>query len=397
MGLTSNPKHLGLLANGPVANSIFPVWEKTGHPTIGYGRFANPHNVPLIDFLSRRSEFVGSLIDMLFSRRFLLIGMLSLTPLCLGTLLAAKKAAYKGAIVIDAQSGKVLFEDNADLVNPPASITKLMTFLIVHDQLASGALTLQTQVPVSAASSRIGGTQVWLKHGESFPVEEMLYALMIQSANDCAHALASLVGGTPDAFVDMMNQRARQLGMTKTKFRSPHGLPPSNRRIADGDLTTPRDLALLSRYLLRHTDVLKYAAVKERVFREGQTKGRIVMRNHNHLIGRVAGVDGLKTGYTRAAGFCLAATASRNGSRVIAVSMGSPSGKIRDLKMAELLAKGFTMLPAIDSPLSVAPMPMPIQSAASSPIEMAPTEPKKAAPQAEEDTSPVIIFKIPDL
>ena len=340
---------------------------------------------------------MGSLIDMLFSRRFLLIGMLSLTPLCLGTLLAAKKAAYKGAIVIDAQSGKVLFEDNADLVNPPASITKLMTFLIVHDQLASGALTLQTQVPVSAASSRIGGTQVWLKHGESFPVEEMLYALMIQSANDCAHALASLVGGTPDAFVDMMNQRARQLGMTKTKFRSPHGLPPSNRRIADGDLTTPRDLALLSRYLLRHTDVLKYAAVKERVFREGQTKGRIVMRNHNHLIGRVAGVDGLKTGYTRAAGFCLAATASRNGRRVIAVSMGSPSGKIRDLKMAELLAKGFTMLPAIDSPLSVAPMPMPIQSAASSPIEMAPTEPKKAAPQAEEDTSPVIIFKIPDL
>lgn len=306
---------------------------------------------------------------MLFPRRSLLISLVVIFTGWLTPSLAAQKPDYKGAIVIDSLSGKVLFEDNADLVNSPASITKLMTFLIVHEQLASGALTLQTQVPVSAASSRIGGTQVWLKHGESFPVEEMLYALMIQSANDCAHALASLVGGTPDAFVRMMNQRARQLGMTNTKFRCPHGLPPSNRRITDGDLTTPRDLALLSRHLLLHTDVLKYAAVKERAFREGQTKGRIVMRNHNHLIERVAGVDGLKTGYTRGAGFCLAATALRNGRRVIAVSMGSPTGKIRDLKMAELLAKGFSILPAIDSPLSVAPMPM--QNLSSSPIQLA--------------------------
>jgi len=313
-------------------------------------------------------------------QRFLLSCLFALIACGIVPTLVAKKPNYKGAIVIDAHSGKVLFEDNADLVNPPASITKLMTFLIVHDQLSSGVLNLQTEVPVSAASSRIGGTQVWLKHGESFPVEEMLYALMIQSANDCAHALASLIGGTPDAFVEMMNQRASQLGMTNTKFRSPHGLPPSNRRIADGDLTTPRDLSLLSRHLLLHTDVLKYSSVKVRDFRTGQTSGRIVMRNHNHLIERVAGVDGLKTGYTRGAGFCLAGTASRNGRRVIAVSMGSPTGKIRDLKMAELLAKGFTLLPPIDSPLSVAPMPMPAQSA--SQIQMA---------------SPVIKFSIPDL
>ncbi len=262
---------------------------------------------------------------MSFLRRSLLTGLSLILAGGIASSLAAQKSDYKSAIVIDALSGKVLFEDNADLVTPPASITKLMTFLIVHDQLSNGVLDLQTAVPVSAASSRIGGTQVWLKHGESFPVEEMLYALMVQSANDCAHALATLIGGTPDAFVEMMNARARQLGMASTTFRSPHGLPPSNRRIADGDLTSPRDLALLSRHLLLHTDVLKYSSVKGREFRPGQTKGRIVMRNHNHLLERVAGVDGLKTGYTRGAGFCLAATATRNGRRVIAVSMGSPS------------------------------------------------------------------------
>src|SRR5690606_8940621 len=113
-----------------------------------------------------------------------------------------------------------LFEDNADFVNPPASITKLMTFLIVHDRIQSGALSLQSPVPVSAASSKIGGTQVWLKQGETFPIEEMLYALLVQSANDCAHALAVAVAGSPAAFVDLMNARARELGLTQTTFRS---------------------------------------------------------------------------------------------------------------------------------------------------------------------------------
>lgn len=351
-----------------------------------------------IDFRSRLIGIHVSLFLMVSLRRCLLIGLLALSLFCSGSLSAASDPDYKGAIVVDAQSGKVLFEDNADFVAPPASITKLMTFLIVHDQLRTGVLTLQTEVPVSAASSRIGGTQVWLAHGESFSVEEMLYALMIQSANDCAHALATLVGGTPEAFVEMMNARARQLGMNNTTWRSPHGLPPANRKTADGDLTTPRDLALLSRHLLLHTDILKYCSVEVRDFRAGQTKGRIVMRNHNHLLGKVAGVDGLKTGYTRGAGFCLAATASRNGRRVIAVSMGSPSSKIRDLKVAELLAKGFASLPANNSPLSLAPLPSPVQSA--SPIQMAPPEIQKAEPlpeEEEEEASPVIQFSIPDL
>lgn len=294
---------------------------------------------------------------------------------------------YKGAIITDAATGKVLFEDNADIVSPPASITKLMTFLIVHDRIASGAMTLQTPVPVGAASSKIGGTQVWLKQGETFPVEEMLYALMIQSANDCAHALALAVAGSTDAFTELMNQRAASLGMTHTTFRSPHGLPPSNRRIADGDLTTPRDLATLSRHLLQHTNILDYTSVKERSFREGYTEGRIDMRNHNHLLGNVDGVDGLKTGYTRGAGFCLAATAQRNGRRIIAVIMGSPSAKTRDLKMAELIQRGFAALPPLDSPLSLAPLPAE-KAAGPQPVTIAP----EPAPAEE---SPVIKFSIP--
>ncbi|MFI5356974.1 MAG: D-alanyl-D-alanine carboxypeptidase family protein [Opitutales bacterium] len=333
---------------------------------------------------------------MTFSRFLLLLAgcaLLPLTALPKKPVRAEPRAEariYKGAIVEDAATGNVLFEDNADAVSPPASVTKLMTFLIVQDRIASGALTLQTPVKVTAASAKIGGTQVWLKEGEVFPVEEMLYALMIQSANDCAHALACAVAGSPAAFVELMNARARDLGMTHTTFRSPHGLPPASRRMADGDLTTPRDLATLSRYLLLHTDILKYTSVRERAFRDGQPVARIVMRNHNHLLGKVAGVDGLKTGFTSGAGFCLAATAQRNGRRIIAVIMDSPSAKERDLKMAELLQHGFSALPLMNSPLSLAPLPAPGTSAA--PARAEPTRPDSAAAATDQS---VIKFSMP--
>lgn len=312
---------------------------------------------------------------------------------CLATAGLRADNAYKGAIIIDAASGQVLFEDDADIVSPPASITKLMTFLIIHDRIANGQMTLNTPVPVTAASSKIGGTQVWLKEGEVFPVEQMLYALMIQSANDCAHALALAAAGSADAFVALMNERAHQLGMTHTTFRSPHGLPPSTRKIADGDLTSPRDLAILSRYLIQNTNILDYTSVKERTFRTGQTEGEIVMRNHNHLLGNVEGVDGLKTGYTRGAGFCLSATARRNGRRVIAVIMGSPSAKIRDLKMAELLKRAFASLPPADSPLSLAPLPA--EKAKAEPAQIVPGKAEATAPEPATNDSPVIKFSIP--
>jgi len=260
---------------------------------------------------------------------------------------AATTPPYKAAIVIDAASGAVLFDHDADRIAPLASVTKLMTFLLVHDAIERGQLQLDSPIRITAASARIGGTQVWLREGEVFPVEELLYALMLHSANDCAHALALAIGGSIEAFSEMMNARAAELGLTLTRFHNPHGLPPSGAaksNIAAGNLSTARNIATLSRYLVTHTDILKYSSTQQRRFRANDPQRRVDMRNHNHLLGKVAGVDGLKTGYTRSAGFCLAATAERSGQRIIAVILGAPASKTRDLTMVELLDRGFAAL-----------------------------------------------------
>ena len=289
--------------------------------------------------------------------------------------------AYRGAIIMDAATGNVLFEDHGDESSPPASMTKLMTFAVLHDKIQSGALTLQTPVTATAADSHIGGTQVWLKEGEVFPIEELLYAMMIQSANDAAYAMARTAAGSVPAFVELMNAKARELGMTHTTFRTPHGLPPANRRVADGDLTTPHDFALLCRHLLLKTDVIKYTAVKRRAF--GPPARGTTMDNHDHLLGKVAGVDGLKTGFTNGAGFCLSATALRNGRRIIVVVMGSPDSKTRDIKVAELIERGFAALPLTGSTFSTEPGATPAPS------------PITAAPLPASDTSPAIKFTLP--
>ncbi|MEX2043922.1 MAG: D-alanyl-D-alanine carboxypeptidase family protein, partial [Opitutus sp.] len=254
---------------------------------------------------------------------------------------ASQTAAYKGAIVVDALTGDVLFEDRADTVGPPASMTKLMTFAVLHDRIAAGTLTLETPVQIAPADARMGGTQVFLDPRETFPVEELIHAMMIQSANDAAHALARVAAGSVPAFIDLMNAKARELGMSNTTFRTPHGLPPASRRIAEGDLTSPRDFALLSRHLVEHTDVLKYTFIRLRPFGAGIRDEPMQMTSHNKLVGKVDGVDGLKTGFTQGAGFCLAATALRDGRRVIVVTMGSAESRTRDLTVIELLDRGF--------------------------------------------------------
>lgn len=292
--------------------------------------------------------------------------------------------SYKGAIIMDAATGNVLFEDHDGEASPPASMTKLMTFAVIHDKLASGAMTLQTPITVVAADSKIGGTQVWLKEGETFTVEELLYAVMIQSANDAAYALARTAGGSVPAFVELMNAKARELGMTRTLFRTPHGLPPQSRKISEGDLTTPRDFALLSRHLLLKTDVTKYTSVKRRAF--GPPARGTIMDNHDHLLGRVEGVDGLKTGFTNGAGFCLAATAQRNGRRVIVVVMGSPDSKTRDLKVAELIERGFA---------SLAPGGPAFTSEGAAPVITPDASPISAAPRDAEAEGAVIKFTPP--
>lgn len=271
---------------------------------------------------------------------------------------------YKGYIVLDAATGNVLLEDNADVISPPASMTKLMTFAVISDKLQRGELTLDTPVRVDASDAGMGGTQVYLDPREIFSVEDLIYALMIQSANDASHALARSSAGAVPIFVEQMNAKAKEIGMTRTTFRTPHGLTSKNQKLSEGDLTTPRDFAILSRYLVQKTDVLKYSSVRDRDFAPNRPKGPIHMENHNRLIGRVIGVDGLKTGYTENAGYCLSATASRNGRRVIAVIMGcfGPNGekdfgRSRDQKMIELLERGFAALNA--GPATTAAVPTP--------------------------------------
>lgn len=309
---------------------------------------------------------------------------------------APDASAYKGAIITDAATGSVLFEDRADAVNPPASMTKLMTFAVLHDKLASGALTLATPVRITKDDAGIGGSQVFLDPRETFPVEELVYAMMIHSANDAAHALARVSAGSVEAFVALMNAKAHELGMTHTTFRTPHGLPPSNRKVADGDLTTPRDYALLSRYLLLNTDVTKYTSIRIRAFGAGVRTKPFDLTNSDHLIGRVAGVDGLKTGFTNGAGFCLTATALRNGRRVIVVLMGSPESKTRDLKVAELIERGFAALPPNSAVVAASPDSKPaVATAEAPPISLAPPPPVQTSVAPPTATSPVIKFSVP--
>jgi D-alanyl-D-alanine carboxypeptidase (penicillin-binding protein 5/6) len=262
------------------------------------------------------------------------------------------RSPYAGAIVIDAATGKVLFEDNADGRGYPASITKLMVLLVILDAVEANRLTLDEPVTVTAKASRIGGSQVYLKDNEVFPVDELLYALIVQSANDAATALAIHYAGGKEAFVELMNRRAQEIGMRDTIFRSVHGLPPGRGQLPD--ISTPRDIAKLCRELLKKPGALKYTSTRLRPFRTNAAKP-FMMRNHNRLLARIEGCDGLKTGYFRAAGFSIAATASRRDRRAIAVVLGASNGKVRDAKAKEMLTKGLAELVTIVPPSTPAP------------------------------------------
>jgi D-alanyl-D-alanine carboxypeptidase (penicillin-binding protein 5/6) len=275
---------------------------------------------------------------------------------------------YRGAIVINAADGTVLFEDNADAIGYPASVLKLMTLLLVLEKVDAGALRLGERVKISAEASRMGGSQVYLKQGETFTIDDLLDAMIIQSANDAAVALAQHVAGSREAFVRMMNQKAAELGMRNTRFISEHGLPPGADKTPD--VTTARDLARLGRALLAYPAVFRYTAIKERGFRNDS----FIMRNHNNLLGEVDGVDGFKTGYFRAAGYSILATAQRNGVRIIAAVLGSASRQLRDQKTRELLAAGFLAVPP--------PAPAPPPPAAPVAVESAPTEPAREVPES---------------
>jgi D-alanyl-D-alanine carboxypeptidase len=288
--------------------------------------------------------------------------------------------AYRSAIVLDAATGQVLFEDNADVQNPPASVTKLMTFLIIAEKIKHGELALDTPVTITAEAAKTGGSQVWLVDKEKITVDELLYALMVQSANDAAVALAVQVAGSKEAFVELMNIRARDLGLTHTVFYSPHGLPPS--RGQEADLSSARDIATLARKLLTETDVLRYTSTRQHDFHHQNGKVN-KLTNHNHLLGVVPGCDGLKTGWYEKAGYSLAATIQRNNRRIITVILGSPERKLRDITTTRLIEKGFAALAAIPalSPVAAPSQSAPVggNSATGTPVQ-APALPVAAAP-----------------
>ena len=245
---------------------------------------------------------------------------------------------YLGAIVVDADTGDVLFEDHADEQGYPASVIKLMDLLVILEQIDAGAVNLTDMATVTAEASTMGGSQVYLKEHEVFSIDDLLYAHMVQSGNDAAVALAIQVAGTKEGFVEMMTERAKAIGMNSTSIHSCHGLPPAAGQ--EPDLSTARDIATLCRELLNHKDTLRYTSTVERGFRNDT----FIMRNHNPLLASFEGCDGFKTGFFTKAGYSMAVTAQRKGQRVIAVIMGSVDRKVRNAKGAELLSKGFLEL-----------------------------------------------------
>jgi D-alanyl-D-alanine carboxypeptidase (penicillin-binding protein 5/6) len=247
----------------------------------------------------------------------------------------AKKIPYRAFVIVEGSTGKVLDGENIHLKWPPASITKLMVAHIIMERLAEGEMQLGDKITVSREASKMGGSQVFLKEGESFTLEELMKAMLVASANDAAYALAQRVAGSKEGFVKLMNEEAKALNMGDTEFHSVHGLPPSNNE--PDDLTSCHDLAILARALIRFPKVLEWTSIQNERFRNGT----FVMTNHNKLLERMRGVDGLKTGYYRKAGYNVVVSAKKGGLRLIAVVMGSSTPKIRDRVTEEKLKEYF--------------------------------------------------------
>ncbi len=240
----------------------------------------------------------------------------------------------RSAILMEASSGIVLFEQNADEALPPASVTKVMTMLLVMEAVDSGKLAFDSQISVSERAASMGGSQVYLKVGESMTLEDMLKSVVIASANDAAVALAEAVAGSEDIFVSMMNERAAELGMVNTHFENTNGLDDT----AQGHVTSARDIALMSRELItEHPKILEYSSIWMDTIRGGE----FTLTNTNRLVRFYSGATGLKTGSTSKAKFCISATAERDGMQLIAVIMGSPTRDTRNEAAKALLDYGF--------------------------------------------------------
>lgn len=257
----------------------------------------------------------------------------------------------QACLLMEKSTGQVLYAVNEHEALEPASVTKIMTILLTMEAIDSGALAYSDIVTASAYASSMGGSQIWLKENEQMTVEDMLKAVCVASANDCAVALAEHLAGSCAAFVDRMNQRAQELGMNDTHFVNPTGLP------AEGHVTSAYDIALMSRELiLHHPDIRRFTTIWMDTLRDGS----FTLSNTNKLIRYYEGATGLKTGSTDAAKYCLAATAERDGMELIAVVLKSPTGTQRFESAKVLLNYGFAAYALADiqptEPLSPIPV-----------------------------------------
>ena len=237
----------------------------------------------------------------------------------------------KSALLMETSTGTILFEKASHEALPPASVTKIMTMLLVMEALDNGQYTLDDMVSVSEFAASMGGSQVYLEPNEQMTVHDLLKAVAVASGNDAAAALAEFTAGSHDAFVAKMNERAKQLGMNDTNFVNCNGLD------ADGHVTSAHDIAVMSRELMRHPKIFEYTTI----WMDSLRDGAFGLVNTNKLVRFYQGATGLKTGSTSVAGFCISATAKRDGMDLIAVVMGAPTSKERFSDASKMLDYGF--------------------------------------------------------
>lgn len=240
----------------------------------------------------------------------------------------------KSVIMLEASTGKILYERNADEKLAPASMTKMMSLLLIMEAVEQEIIRLDEMVTVSEKASSMGGSQILLETGEKMSVDDMIKGIAIASANDAVVALAEKVSGSENEFVNKMNEKAKELGLKNTNFKNPHGLDTANH------YSSARDMGIIAKELVKHKKILDYSSIYEDYLREN-TDRKIWLVNTNKLVRFYDGVDGLKTGYTEEAGYCLTATAEKDSMRIITVVMGEPDSKTRNKETTEMLDYAF--------------------------------------------------------
>lgn len=241
----------------------------------------------------------------------------------------------KSSIIIEASTGEVLYENNSHLKLAPASMTKMMSLLIIMESIEKGIIKMDDMITISENASKMGGSQILLETGEQMSVEDLLKGITVASGNDAVVALAETIGGTEENFVAMMNDRAREIGLTDTNFKNCHGLDEENH------YSSAHDMALIAKELVEHKKILEFSSIYETYLRKGTDK-QIWLVNTNKLVRFKAGVDGLKTGYTSDSGYCLTATMEKDGMRIIAVVMGEPDSNTRNSEVSSMLDYAFS-------------------------------------------------------